>query len=173
MDCHSRYVPSWERSNTLDASFCVAALERVLQVSRPEIFNSDQGAQFTSEAFTGRLDRSGGRISMDNRGRAFENIFVERLWRGVKYEEVYLKDYRTMPEARGNLWRYFYFYNTQRPHQSLGYRTPAEVHFDRADHTDGRRSVAAAVTPVALRAPSVAATQQGERVHLNPTVVLC
>lgn len=172
MDWHSRYVLSWELSNTLDASFCVSALERALRRSTPEIFNSDQGAQFTSEAFTGLLKEAGVRISMDGRGRAFDNIFFERLWRTVKYEEVYLKDYRSMAEARENLRQYFRFYNTQRPHQSLAYRTPAEVYFDKAEHTDGRRSAAAAVAPVALRAPCVTAASHKATVHLNSETLL-
>jgi len=106
-------------SNTLDAGFCVEALERGLAISKPEIFNSDQGCQYTSDAFTGRLEAAGVRISMDGRGRVFDNIFVERLWRTVKYEEVYLKDYATVPEARASLARYFGFYNQERPHQDL------------------------------------------------------
>lgn len=129
MDWYSRYVLSWALSVTLDAWFCVEALRRALAVGRPEIFNSDQGSQFTSEAFTGMLRDAGVAISMDGRGRAFDNIFVERLWRSVKYEEVYLKDYGVVDEARRGLGDYFVFYNNERPHQSLSYRTPAEVYF--------------------------------------------
>jgi putative transposase len=103
MDWHSRYVLSWELSNTLDAAFCLSALEKALAISKPEIFNTDQGCQYTSEAFTGRLRQAGIRISMDGRGRAYDNIFVERLWRSVKYEEVYLHDYATPVEARESL----------------------------------------------------------------------
>jgi len=128
LDWFSRYVVSWELSLTLEADFCARALERALASGRPEIFNSDQGSQFTSEAFTGILDRAGVRISMDGRGRVFDNIFVERLWRTVKYEEVYLKDYGDVREAWASLGRYIEFYNEERLHQSLGYRTPAEAY---------------------------------------------
>lgn len=129
MDWYSRYVLSWSLSTTLDAWFCIEALRRALTVGRPEIFNSDQGSQFTSEAFTSILQDAGVAISMDGRGRAFDNIYVERLWRSVKYEEVYLKDYGDVDEARRGLSDYFALYNTERLHQSLGYKTPAEVHF--------------------------------------------
>jgi len=129
MDWASRYVIAWELPVTLDAGFCVETLERALLSGRPEIFNSDQGSQFTSEAFTGTLLDAGVRISMDGRGRVFDNIFVERLWRSVKYEEVYLKSYESVSEARASLGRYFEFYNYVRLHQSLDYRTPAEVYF--------------------------------------------
>jgi len=128
MDWHSRYVLSWEVSTTLDAEFCIRALERALTLSSPEIFNSDQGSQFTSVEFTGRLEAIGVMISMDGRGRALDNIFAERLWRTVKYEEVYLKSYETVKEARESLARYFHFYNTERLHESLGYRTPQEAY---------------------------------------------
>lgn len=129
MDWFSRYVVSWVVSNTLDAFFCVDMLEEALQVNRPEIFNSDQGSQFTSSDFTGILKDHCIRISMDGRGRVYDNIFVERLWRTVKYEEVYLKDYSTMHEAKTCLGKYFDFYNTERPHQSLEYKTPEEVYY--------------------------------------------
>jgi len=128
MDWDSRYVLSWEVSVTLDSHFCVSALERALIRMQPEIFNSDQGAQFTSLAFTEPLLARGILISMDGRGRVFDTIFVERLWRRVKYEEVYLKDYRSVPEAIQGLWRYFEFYNRERLHQSLNYQTPATVY---------------------------------------------
>jgi putative transposase len=128
MDWYSRYVLSWEVSVTLDSHFCVSALERALIRTQPEIFNSDQGAQFTSLAFTEPLLARGILISMDGRGRVFDHIFVERLWRSVKYEEVYLKDYRSVPEAIQGLWRYFEFYNRERLHQSLNYQTPATVY---------------------------------------------
>lgn len=128
MDWHSRYVLSWELSVSLEVSFCVSALDAALQIARPEIFNSDQGSQFTSEVFTTRLLERGIRISMDGRGRAFDNIFVERLWRSVKYEEVYLKDYQNVLEARHGMKGYFEFYNTERVHQSLDYKTPAAVY---------------------------------------------
>jgi len=130
MDWFSRYVLSWEVSNSLDSHFCLWALERAFQKGIPDIFNSDQGSQFTSESFTSRLKTAGIRISWDGRGRFWDNIFVERLWRSVKWEEVYLKDYENVPEAIDGLDGYFKFYNTQRPHQSLGYRTPQQVFFE-------------------------------------------
>ena len=128
MDWHSRYVLAWELSNTLAEDFCLATLDRALRITTPQIFNTDQGAHYTSQAFTGRLLTAGVRISMDGKGRALDNIFVERLWRTVKYEEVYLKDYQSMAEAVDALGAYFRFYNDQRPHQSLGYRTPQAVY---------------------------------------------
>jgi len=127
IDWYSRYVLSWRLSNTLDADFCVEALEEALRKGRPDIFNTDQGAQFTDEAFTGLLQQHGVRISMDGKGRYSDNLFVERLWRTVKYEEVYLKAYQDGRDARVGIGDYFRFYNTERPHQSLGYLTPAEV----------------------------------------------
>jgi putative transposase len=131
MDWFSRYVLAWDISVTLDVSFCLDALDRALNVARPEIFNSDQGVQFTSQEFTQRLQAAQIRISRDGRGRALDNIFVERLWRSVKYEEVYLKDYDTVPIAVENLKAYFIFYNQERLHQSLGYLTPATVYYQR------------------------------------------
>jgi putative transposase len=131
MDWFSRYVLSWELSVTLDMSFCVAALEWALKTARPEIFNSDQGSQFTSEQFTQVLLDHDVEISMDGRGRAMDNIFVERLWRTVKYEEVYLRDYEDVPETVTSIRNYFRFYNHERIHQSLGYRTPAAVYFEK------------------------------------------
>lgn len=128
LDWFSRYVLSWEVSITLDTSFCLEALDQALRVATPEIFNSDQGVQFTSTDFTKRLEAACIRISWDGKGRAFDNIFVERLWRSVKYEEVYLKDYQTVPEAVSNLRDYFTFYNQERFHQALGYQTPAQVY---------------------------------------------
>jgi putative transposase len=128
MDWHSRFVLSWRLSNTMDSGFCLEALEMALSMGQPEVFNSDQGSQFTSTVFTGRLEASGIAISMDGRRRALDNVFVERLWRSVKYEEVYLKDYRTAWEAEESLAAYFHFYCHERIHQSLGYRTPAEVY---------------------------------------------
>lgn len=128
LDWFSRYVLAWELSNSLDVGFCVAALEAALARGCPEIFNTDQGAQFTSPAFTGRLAAAGVRISMDGRGRALDNVFVERLWRTVKYEEVYLQDYETLRDAQRGLGRYFRFYNEERPHQALGYRAPVAVY---------------------------------------------
>ena len=128
MDWHSRCVLAWRLSNTLDSAFCVDALEEALSKGTPQIFNTDQGTQFTSEAFTGVLKERGVQISQDGKGRYLDNIFVERLWRSVKYEEVYLKAYAQVPEARVGIGRYLWFYNEQRPHQALGYRTPAEVY---------------------------------------------
>jgi len=131
LDWYSRFVLAWELSITLEADFCVSVLERALADQRPEIFNSDQGAQFTCAQFQAPLLAAQVRLSMDGRGRAFDNIFVERLWRSVKYEEVYLKDYRTVTEARDGLDQYFAFYNEHRIHQALDYRTPHHVHFAR------------------------------------------
>ena len=127
MDWYSRYVLAWRLSNTLDADFCVDALEEALRQGKPEIFNTDQGSQFTSEAFTSMLLEHGIRISMDGKGRYMDNIFVERLWRSVKYEEVYLKAYQNVPEARAGIGAYLRFYNHERPHQALGYQTPQEI----------------------------------------------
>lgn len=131
MDWFSRYVLSWELSVTMDVGFCVTALEWALKYAKPEIFNSDQGAQFTSDQFTKRLLTHKVEISMDGRGRALDNVFVERLWRTVKYEEIYLKDYESVREAVDSLQRFFLFYNRERIHQSLDYQTPAEVYFQR------------------------------------------
>jgi putative transposase len=127
MDWYSRYVLSWRLSNTLDADFCVDALKEALRKGRPDIFNTDQGAQFTSEMFTGLLEQHGIRISMDGKGSYNDNLFIERLWRTVKYEEVYLKAYQDGRDARAGLGQYFHFYDNERPHQAHGYRTPAEV----------------------------------------------
>ena len=129
MDWYSRYVLSWQLSNTLDVGFCLVALAEALELGRPEIFNTDQGSQFTSRAFTGRLEEAEVAISMDGRGRVLDNIFVERLWRSVKYEEIYIKEYRSVPELERGLEGYFWFYNHDRLHQALAYRTPAQVHF--------------------------------------------
>ena len=129
MDWFSRYVLSWAVSITMDVSFCLEALDQALEVAHPEIFNTDQGAQFTSLDFTGRLESAGIRISMDGRGRALDNVFVERLWRTVKQEEVYLHDYQTPREAIQGLDRFFVRYNEYRQHSSLGYQTPATVYF--------------------------------------------
>ena len=119
---------SWRLSNTMDTEFCLDALEEALSEGTPDIFNTDQGAQFTSEAFTGLLERQGVTVSMDGKGSYTDNLFIERLWRSLKYEEVYLKAYTDGREARSQIGEYFRFYNTQRPHQALGYRTPAEVY---------------------------------------------
>jgi putative transposase len=135
MDWFSRYVLAWEVSVSLETSFCVSALNWALERGRPDIFNTDQGSQFTSHDFTGRLEDHGIDISMDGRGRVMDNIFIERLWRTVKYEEIYLKDYRDVPEAMANLKIYFGFYNHERPHQALGYQTPAEIYFQTRKNT--------------------------------------
>jgi putative transposase len=127
MDWHSRYVLAWRLSNTLDVDFCLEALEEALSKGQPEIFNTDQGSQFTSEAFTGRLLAQGIQVSMDGKGRCMDNVFVERLWRSIKYEEVYLKAYQNGTEARRGIGAYLAFYNQERPHQALGYRTPGQV----------------------------------------------
>jgi putative transposase len=128
LDWHSRFVLSWELSNTLDSDFCVAALEVALARRRPEIFNTDQGAQFTSQAFTGRLLAEGVAISMDGRGRALDNVFIERLWRTVKYENIYVRGYETAGELERGLSSFFEFYCYERPHMALNYQTPWEVY---------------------------------------------
>ena len=133
MDWYSRRVLSWRLSNTLDSSFCVEALEEALaRFGQPDIFNTDQGAQFTSEAFTRPLRDRATAISMDGKGRCLDNVFVERLWRSLKYEEVYLHAYDSAAEARDGIGRYFAFYNDERPHQALGYQTPAAFHASEA-----------------------------------------
>jgi putative transposase len=132
MDWFSRYVLSWSVSVTLDVHFCLESLEGALAKSKPEIFNTDQGSQFTSREFTGMLLGKDIRISMDGKGRAFDNIFIERLWRSVKYEEVYLKEYPDVLSCIRGLRDYFQFYNEERLHQSLGYRTPRKVYLAKA-----------------------------------------
>ena len=127
MDWHSRYVLAWRLSNTLEVDFCVAALEEALSKGRPQIFNTDQSSQFTSEAFTSMLLAQGVQVSMDGRGRCMDNVFVERLWRSIKCEEVYLKAYQNGTEARKGIGAYLAFYNQERPHQALGYRSPGQV----------------------------------------------
>jgi putative transposase len=128
IDWYSRYVVGWRLSNTLDGGFCLEMLEDALRSGRPEVFNTDQGVQFTAAGFTGRLESSGVAVSMDGRGRALDNVFVERLWRSVKYEDIYIQGYEAVPELHRGLARYFGFYNEERPHQSLDYRTPAAVY---------------------------------------------
>jgi putative transposase len=128
MDWYSRYVLSWRLSNTLTGSFCLEALEEALSRGQPEIFNTDQGSQFTATAFTSRLESNGVAISMDGRGRAIDNVFIERLWRSVKYEEVYLRDYTDGWQAEDSLCAYFRFYNDERIHQALGYCTPLDIY---------------------------------------------
>jgi len=131
MDWFSRFVLSWSLSVTMELDFCMDALKQSLRRGRPEVFNSDQGAQFTSEKFTGELQAHGIAVSMDGRGRCLDNIFIERLWRSLKYEEVYLRDYSLVTEARASIGRWFRFYNYERPHQSLDYRTPAALYLGR------------------------------------------
>ena len=164
IDWYSRRVLSWRISNSMEAVFCVDCLEEALRThGKPEIFNSDQGSQFTSEAFTGVLKREGVVISMDGRGRAFDNIFVERLWRNVKHEDVYLKGYATMGELMVGLAEYFAFYNGERPHQSLGHKTPDVVY--RTAIGGGAVIVdkfggAVEETPVPLRSTGVSSTAE-------------
>lgn len=129
LDWYSRYVLAWRVSNTQDTAFCLDALEWALQDGQPDVFNSDQGCQFTSADFTSRLETAGIRISMDGRGRVFDNIFIERLWRTVKYEYIYLSDHRDGSDLERGLTTYFKFYNTDRPHQALDYCTPKQIHF--------------------------------------------
>jgi len=155
MDWYSRFVLSWRLSNSLDASFCVEALEEaLLGDGQPEIFNTDQGVQFTSEDFTSVLLSNNIKISMDGRGRYLDNIFQERLWRSVKYEEVYLHDYQSMSEARAGLRKYLNYYNVSRHHQGLEYKKPAEVYFapkspvDYGDNGDNTMLVPRTVAPV-------------------------
>lgn len=134
IDLYSRKVMSWRLSNTMDASFCIEALEDAIQrFGPPEIFNTDQGSQFTSDSFTSVLKAHGVKISMDGKGRWVDNVFIERLWRSVKYEEVYLKAYQTMQEARQILRSYFIFYNQSRFHQTLDYQTPDMVYFGKPE----------------------------------------
>ena len=131
LDWFSRYVVAWELDLTLELGFVLAAVDRALATAVPEIMNSDQGSHFTSPEYTGRLLTHGVRVSMDGRNRALDNVFTERLWRTVKYEDIYLQDYDSPRSVREGLERYLHFYNHERPHQSLGYQTPAEVHFAR------------------------------------------
>jgi putative transposase len=128
IDWYSRFVVAWRLSNTLDGAFCRDMLDEALAHGRPDVFNTDQGVQFTAERFTGRLEGAGVQVSMDGRGRAADNVFVERLWRTVKYEDVYLRCYESVPDLERGLAAYFAFYNHERLHQSLGYKTPAEVY---------------------------------------------
>jgi len=128
IDWHSRYVICWRLSNTLDGSFCLEMLDEALSLGKPEVFNTDQGAQFTAEAFTARLLTAGVLVSMDGKGRCLDNVFVERLWRTVKYEDIYIKGYETVPLLSAGLGSYFPYYNERRPHQSLDYLTPGQVY---------------------------------------------
>jgi putative transposase len=128
LDGYSRYVIAWRLSNTLDGAFCLDMLEEALRRGRPEVFNTDQGVQFTAQAWTGRLEAAGVQVSMDGRGRCLDNVFVERLWRSVKYEDIYLRGYEQVPELARGLSRYFGFSNEERMHQALDYRTPGAVY---------------------------------------------
>ena len=128
IDWYSRYVIAWQLSNTLDGSFCLEMLDEALGWGKPEVFNTDQGVQFTAEAFTSRLEAAGVAVSMDGRGRCLDNVFVERLWRSVKYEDLYLKGYETVPALAAGLRAYWRYYNEERLHQALDYRTPAQVY---------------------------------------------
>ena len=128
IDWYSRYVVAWRLSNMLDGAFCLEMLEEALRLGCPEVFNTDQGVQFTAEAFTARLLSAGVAVSMDGRGRALDNVFVERLWRTVKYEDIYIRCYETVAELLRGLMRYFAFYNEERLQQSLGYEAPAVVY---------------------------------------------
>jgi putative transposase len=139
LDWYSRYVIAWRLSNTLDGSFCVEMLDEALRHGRPEIFNTDQGVQFTAEAFTSRLEAAGVRVSMDGRGRCLDNVFVERLWRTVKYENIYLHGYAEVPELGHGLKEFFAYYNEERHHQSLDYRTPAAVYHSTAGQAGALR----------------------------------
>jgi putative transposase len=169
MDWFSRCVLAWEMSNTLDSSFCVEALKKAMALGTPEIFNSDQGSQFTSEAFAGVLKDAGIRISRDGVRRAYDNIFVERLWRSLKYEEVYLRDYQMIPEARRGICEWFEFYNHHRPHQALDYRTPAEVYGISKLKGSGTvtEAIDAAIAPVGPRPPCKRAALTGDEIHLK------
>jgi putative transposase len=128
IDWYSRYVIAWRLSNTLDGSFCLDMLEEALSRGKPEVFNTDQGVQFTAQAWTSRLEGAGVQVSMDGRGRCLDNVFVERLWRSVKYEDIYLRCYEAVPALQTGLREYFGFYNAERPHQGLDYRTPEQVY---------------------------------------------
>jgi putative transposase len=163
LDWYSRYVLAWQLSNSLDSDFCLLALNEALERGRPEIFNTDQGVQYTSREFTGRLTAAGIAISMDGRGRALDNVFVERLWRSVKYEEVYLKAYASGAECRSGLTAYLKFYCEERPHQGLGYRTPSEVYHDdgkNAKSIEARRGSSRAHADGPGSAPQAVATLQ-------------
>lgn len=130
IDWFSKYVLSWELSNTLDVYFCLEALDKALRKGKPEIFNTDQGSQFTSKVFTETITGNEIKMSMDSKGRALDNICIERLWRSLKYEDIYIKDYHSFSELREGLNNYFDFYNNRRIHQSLKYKTPAEIYFN-------------------------------------------
>ena len=141
LDWYSRYVVSWELSDTMEDEFVVQALKTGLRTSRPNIVNSDQGSQYTGSEYTSTLLKNDIKISMDGRGRCMDNIFTERLWRTVKYEDVYIKDYSTLRELRRGMNEYFIKYNTKRPHQSLGYKTPAEIYYQMPQKTTSESDV--------------------------------
>jgi putative transposase len=147
LDWVSRYVLAWRLSNLLDTSFCVAAVEEALSTGRPEIFNTDQGSQFTDSDFTGVLRDHGVAISMDGRGRFSDNIFVERLWRSLKYEEIYLRAYASVAEARQAIAAYFEFYNNERLHQALDYRAPRQVFEEALRDISSARGINAGALP--------------------------
>jgi putative transposase len=130
LDWYSRYVVAWRLSNTLDGSFCLEMLDEALRRGQPEIFNTDQGVQFTAQAWTARLEAAGIAVSMDSKGRCLDNVFVERLWRTVKYENIYLWRYETVPQLQQGLGQYFAYYNEERLHQALDYRTPASIYHE-------------------------------------------
>ena len=166
VDWYSRYAVSWSLSRSLQDDFCIAVLDEALENTKPEIFNTDQGSQFTSGDFTGRLKDAKVAISMDGRGRVFDNIFTERFWRTVKYEEVYLKEYRSFEAAREGIGTYMQFYNHERLHQSLGYRTPAEMYL--GDAAAPKEACAADRNDVADTAMAVSAGE-GMAFHLKET----
>ena len=141
MDWFSRYVLAWRLSNTLEVDFCLDALNQALSTDNPDIFNSDQGSQFTSPRFTSRLEGEGIRISMDGRGRALDNVFVERLWRSLKYEDLYLKSYETVTQLHRGLSDYFVFYNQERPHQGLENRLPADLYFTKENPIENKKHI--------------------------------
>ena len=134
LDWYSRYVIVWELANSLEETFCLNALDEALKIGVPEIFNTDQGVQYTSFEFTNKLEKAGIKISMDGKGRALDNVFVERLWRNVKYEEIYLNEYKNVSEVYCGLEKYFKYYNERRPHQSLKYKTPKEIYFNECSY---------------------------------------
>ena len=167
MDWHSRYVVSWWLSNTLEADFCIESLQEALDQGQPEVFNTDQGTQFTSGGFIHMLQEHRVKISMDGKGRYRDNIFVERLWRTVKYEEVYLKAYTSASEARRELGAYFRLYYNQRPHQALGYRTPAEVF-----HGDGNARAEESQVMEGPPEPMLVSSAGTAGFSLNSTLIL-
>lgn len=142
MDWYSRFILSYEISTTMDNSFCIDALNTALRISKPKIFNSDQGSQFTSTGFTDVLKDHDIKISMDGRGRVFDNIFIERFWRSLKYEEVYLKEYTSVKEAKANIEKWINFYNTQRPHSSFNNQTPENVYFNNLEKSPKEENAA-------------------------------